>query len=758
MKITSGDNRTTAPHLHGDGHQLLKTEGRTSLLERCDEAREWQQVGDYESARSALSDWWPAASERPRVDGLDPLVAAELLLRAGALTGHLASAKQIKGAQANAKELIAESIRLFELEELGVKAAEARAELGWCYWREGNFKSAREVLRQALKAMGDGADGSKARAGALMYAAIVELHSGHPAKALDLLKESEPLFSPCDGDALKGRFNNNLGLVYKELGQETGREDFFDKAVIAYTAAGFYFSQAKAKRPFAHSENNLGFVLLLCGRFDEAAGRLERAHKYFVKLDDTGTAAQVKETQAQLHLAQGRCREAERAAAEAVRVLEAGERPAVLAEALTTRGVALARSGRFDESRKTLERAVGVAEEAGAWERAGLAALSALEELSDRLNFFEARKLYERACSLLAGAHHYGTLRRLSDAARRLIAATREWGPSDKTLNEYVAGGPALEAVLPRPPARRLSGSNSPLLVTGKNAEARRLLARMAHERSRRVGPLVVVDCAAVEDDDALPEFLGRDARRAARGTLFLDKVDELSRNNQAQLLRLVKDGVIEHGRSAPRRERIDVSVVTGTSADLSAEESRESFLPELYERLSSADPLNTPPAEVLEEMYVLAGCINKEAVARCCPVGVTQPEAAMVLRCHAAEVPGALARLLVRMSATADPKDEHLAARGEAVGTFSARIAQATDDREGPVSLAEILKRTEKLVIRNALIAAGGKTGEAAKLLHAKRQTLEHKIEKDPELMEFRTPIVGRRRRRAEEEASRKH
>lgn len=748
MKTTSDDNRTVAPCLLGDGQQLLTPEERT-LLQCCHKARDLEQVGDYESACLALSKWWPLTSKRPRTDGLALLAAAELLLRAGALISRLVSSKQTQGSEVNAKELISESISLFEQAEQEVKAAEARAELGWCYWREGDFEGARSLLQQALKAMGHGTDGFMARAVALIYAAVVELDSGHPAIALELLKETAPLIDSCDSQALKGSLHNNLGLVYKELGQRTDQEDFFDQAMIAFTAACYHFSQAKAKRLFAKSENNLGFVFFLLGKFDKAAGRLRRAHKCFVEFADAGTAAQVKDTQARLHLAQGHCEEAKRVAAEAVRVLEAGERPAVLAEALTTWGVALARSGCFDESRETLERAVKVAEEARAWETAGLAALSAFEELSERLSFVEARKLYERARFLLVRTRHFDTpRRRLDKAGGRIIAATRMWESYPVSPADRVDGSAALEATLLPAATQRLSDSHSPMLVTGKSAKARRLRASFAHEQSGRLGPFVVVDCAALEKSDALREFLGRDTRRAAHGTLFFDKVHELSHNNQQRLLMLVKDGVIEYGRDMPRRERIDLWVIMGTSCDLSAKVADGEFLPALYNRLSGVSQMSAPSVEALEEMYMQSGCIYKDAVERCQPKGAAQPDIDLILRMPAAEVPGALARLLTRQSASAPSNNGHIHAGGGAMVTASALVAQVTADNEERVTFDECLRRVERLILRDALEAAEGQPTVAARLLGMKRQTLVHKLEKYPELLKSRTPIVKRRRR----------
>jgi Flp pilus assembly protein TadD len=91
--------------------------------------------------------------------------------------------------------------------------------------------------------------------------------------------------------------------------------------------------------------------------------------------------AQVDDTRAKVLLAEGRIAEAERLVRSAVQTLERGGEQSLLAEALTTHGIALARGGNMRVARPTLQRAVEVAQNAGDSEAAGLAALTIIEEL-----------------------------------------------------------------------------------------------------------------------------------------------------------------------------------------------------------------------------------------------------------------------------------------------------------------------------------------------------------------------------------------
>ena len=63
----------------------LSVDCRAALC--CEVAREFEDKGEYENAREVLSDFWKRPGERPSVKGLEQSVAAEVLLRAGVLTG-----------------------------------------------------------------------------------------------------------------------------------------------------------------------------------------------------------------------------------------------------------------------------------------------------------------------------------------------------------------------------------------------------------------------------------------------------------------------------------------------------------------------------------------------------------------------------------------------------------------------------------------------------------------------------------------------
>src|SRR4051812_6651389 len=69
------------------------------ILLRCAIASELIHKGQYEAAREALGELWPGIGQTPDVKKLPPVVAAEVLLQCGVLTGWLGRVRSVGGAQ-----------------------------------------------------------------------------------------------------------------------------------------------------------------------------------------------------------------------------------------------------------------------------------------------------------------------------------------------------------------------------------------------------------------------------------------------------------------------------------------------------------------------------------------------------------------------------------------------------------------------------------------------------------------------------------
>ncbi len=207
------------------------------------------------------------------------------------------------------------------------------------------------------------------------------------------------------------------------LSDGANSNDYLDRALIEYEAASFHFEQAGNDRYRARVENNLGYLFFTIARHQQAHVHLDRARGLFLELGDVGAAAGVDDTRARTLLAEGRTVEAERFARQAVKTLEKGGEQALLAEALTTHGAALARLGNYSRSKALLERAIEVAETAGDLEGSGRAKLSIIEELGAQTTARDLVSIYESAVSRLERSQDPSAKKRLISAARVVISA-----------------------------------------------------------------------------------------------------------------------------------------------------------------------------------------------------------------------------------------------------------------------------------------------------------------------------------------------
>jgi two-component system, OmpR family, response regulator CpxR len=397
---------------------LLSLEQRT--LARCKLAKQFEEVGNYEAARETMGDLWAGIGTAPNVEGLTESARAEVLLTIGSLTGWLGSTKQIEGAQQTAKDRIGESIRIFESLNVVKKVAEAQVEMAVCYRREGALDEARVWFREALSRVDD-RDGDL-KAVALLRSAVLEQLAGRLNDALNLLRPAASLIDASINHTLKGRFHNEFANVLRDLGDIENRADYVDQALIEYAAASVHFEVAGHDRYQACVENNLAMLLFKLTRLQEAYQHLDRADTLFTTLGDMVHQGQVAETRAQFMLAEGALVQAERSARRAVQLLENGDQRSLVAEALTTHGIALSLLHHEHQAYEAFERAIQIADEAGDRESAGLAALALVEQLPERLSDDELFSILEGANERLEKAQNVDLLRRQKECFRRFVS------------------------------------------------------------------------------------------------------------------------------------------------------------------------------------------------------------------------------------------------------------------------------------------------------------------------------------------------
>jgi len=157
--------------------------------------------------------------------------------------------------------------------------------------------------------------------------------------------------------------------------------------------------------------------------------------------------------------------------------------------------------------------------------------------------------------------------------------------------------------------ARRVADSDATILILGENGTGKELLASFIHQESpRKAGPLVAINCAALQETLAESELFGHErgaftgafTRKVGRfeladhGTLLLDEVSELTLNMQAKILRVLQEREIDRvGGQQPRS--IDVRIIAISNQDLVTAVRENRFREDLFYRLNVL-PMTLPP------------------------------------------------------------------------------------------------------------------------------------------------------------------
>lgn len=417
MKIASPKPQTA--HLTANEEALV----------RCQAALEQKDKGDYQGAQKLMGGLWPRLGERPETKGLHTSVSAEVLLCVGILTGWIGSKIRIKDAQETARNLITESISYFESVGDQKKVAASQVELAYCYLRDGDLNEARTILREALQKL---TTQGETRARALLKLAKVELSAELYSEALRILTGNLSLFQKVPNHTTKGAYHSQIATIYQTVATPENCGEYFRLAVKEYKLADDHFSLGR--NPVLQSEvkNNAGFLLSKLSRFKEAHEYLNTARRLTVNLRDKARTAMIDETRAQVLLAQGRLEEAEAVARKAVSGREKSGRSPLVTAALTTHGIILARLRRTGHAQFVLQRAIELAHQLGDYHRAGLAALSLIEEL-DPLPPATLHAAYQRANEWLKGSRRQDILIRLNEAAAKVTSAREELSSADAT-------------------------------------------------------------------------------------------------------------------------------------------------------------------------------------------------------------------------------------------------------------------------------------------------------------------------------------
>lgn len=148
---------------------------------------------------------------------------------------------------------------------------------------------------------------------------------------------------------------------------------------------------------------------------------------------------------------------------------------------------------------------------------------------------------------------------------------------------------------------RKVSRTDSTVMITGESGTGKELIARSIHSLSiRNSNAFVQVNCAAIPDELIESELFGHEKgsftgafekktgkfETAHRGSIFLDEVGDLSLKAQAKVLRVLEEGEVQRVGSSEIK-RVDVRVIAATNKNLTEEIKNGQFREDLFFRLN---------------------------------------------------------------------------------------------------------------------------------------------------------------------------
>ena len=296
---------------------------------------------------------------------------------------------------------------------------------------------------------------------------------------------------------------------------------------------------------------------------------------------------------------------------------------------------------------------------------------------------------------------------------------------------------------------RKVSASDSTVLINGETGTGKGLAARAIHlESRRRESAFVAINCGAIPENLLESELFGhvRGAftgattnkvgkfEQAHGGTIFLDEIGDMSADLQVKILRVLEEGEFEPV-GGNRTVSVDVRIIAATHRDLEKRVGEGLFREDLFYRLYVI-PLVLPPLrERQADVGLLAAHFLDEFNQHVdgCIAGITD-EALAMLQAYAwpgniRELRNLMERLVVlKDDGHIDLDDLPLKMRN----TSRTKVAPpGLSFAEDGICLNTAVTEFEKTLILQSLEKTRWVKKKAAQLLHLNRTTLVEKIKR---------------------------
>ena len=322
---------------------------------------------------------------------------------------------------------------------------------------------------------------------------------------------------------------------------------------------------------------------------------------------------------------------------------------------------------------------------------------------------------------IVARAFH---LHAIEDENRRL-----ESGSAEPVLGSIITAAPEMLKV--GHTIERVAGADVSVMLLGASGTGKELLARAVHEKSRRKGEFVAINCAAIPENLLEAELFGYERgaftgavksnigkiELAEGGTLFLDEVGDIPLPLQVKLLRFLQERVIERigGR---QRIPVDTRIVCATHQDLEAMIADGRFREDLYYRLAEIVVKIPSLAERSGDAVLLSRHFVNRFGRELNP-GVQTLSHDALAAIDAYGWPGNVRELENRI------KRAIIMADGKSVTAADLDLHQKSADEPPAINLRAAREVADRKAIRQAMSRTDNNISSAAKLLGVSRPTL---------------------------------
>ncbi len=391
---------------------------KSVVLDLCEDIYRCEMRGELRQAIGLLAPYWKGFKGEIKIPSVNKVEAANLLLRLGSVISAYGSAEQIKNSQEKSRECLSRAETIFD--DLGDSEGKAQCQnkTGVTYWLNGDLETAHIYFRESLFY----AQSNESKAIANLNLGMSESSNFRYSSALKFYEKAYRFIGKISVFT-EAKIRNGIGLVYKNIGKslsETERAAYFDKAIIEFEGALICYEEVHNSRFMILARNNIGFLYYSIGLYDEALRVLEIAESEARRTRDKDHLSIVSDTLARAFIAKGDYRRAVEVAAESVRYLRSLENSNLLATALITYGIALARSGETEKAKSAFYKAEEIAAFIQDFTLASAARLFALHEMFSEYSSKERLSSYLHIVKNLSGSQEKDISDALGDFAAKI--------------------------------------------------------------------------------------------------------------------------------------------------------------------------------------------------------------------------------------------------------------------------------------------------------------------------------------------------